>query len=62
MVLAYPVSSNEAIEIVAKRSWRPCEIESCCLKFGNANRSTLDEAYRTALRLEAYQKNVGSEL
>src|SRR5688572_15332740 len=57
VVLAYPVPSNETTQIIAKDSFlEAMRDRELSLKVREREPKTLDEAYRTALRLEAYQR------
>ena len=57
VVLAYPVPSNETTQIIAKDSFlEALRDRELSLKVREREPQTLDEAYRTALRLEAYQR------
>ena len=57
VVLAYPVPSNETTQIIAKDSFlEAMRDRELSLKVREREPKNLDEAYRTALRLEAYQR------
>src|SRR5688572_12294603 len=62
VVLAYPVPSNETTEIVARDAFlEAMRDRELSLKVREREPKTLDEAYRTALRLEAYQRTMESD-
>src|SRR5688572_2847956 len=57
VVLAYPVPSNETTQIIAKDAFlEAMRDRELSLKVREREPKNLDEAYRTALRLEAYQR------
>ena len=57
VVLAYPVPSNETTQIIARDAFlEAMRDRELSLKVREREPKTLDEAYRTALRLEAYQR------
>lgn len=57
VVLAYPVPSNETTEIVARDAFLEAIADrELSLKVREREPKTLDEAYRIALRLSAYQQ------
>src|SRR6218665_1699199 len=58
VVLAYPVPTNETTEIIAKDAFiEALRDRELALKTREREPKSLDEAYRTALRLEAYQRS-----
>ena len=62
VVLAYPVPSNETTEIIARDAFlEAMHDRELSLKVREREPKTLDEAYRTALRLEAYQRTTEQE-
>jgi len=62
VVLAYPVPSNETTEIVAKDAFlEAIRDRELSLKVREREPKTIDEAYRTALRLSAYQQTADLE-
>src|SRR5688572_9392967 len=62
VVLAYPVPSNETTQIIAKDSFlEAMRDRELSLKVREREPKTLDEAYRAALRLEAYQRTTDSD-
>lgn len=55
MVLAYPVPSNETTAIISRDAFlEAMRDRELALKVREREPKTLDETYRTALRLEAY--------
>jgi len=57
VVLAYPVPSNETTAIIARDAFlEAMRDRELSLKVREREPKNLDEAYRTALRLEAYQR------
>jgi transposase InsO family protein/predicted aspartyl protease len=57
VVLAYPVPSNETTQILARDAYlEAMRDRELSLKVREREPKTIDEAYRTALRLEAYQQ------
>ena len=57
VVLAYPVPSNETTEILARDAFlEAMRDRELSLKVREREPKTLDEAYRSALRLEAYRR------
>src|SRR5678816_4184140 len=62
VVLAYTVPSNETTQIIAKDSFlEAMRDRELSLKVREREPKNLDEAYRTALRLEAYQRTNDSD-
>jgi len=62
VVLAYPVPSNETTEIIARDAFlEAMHDRELSLKVREREPKSLDEAYRTALRLEAYQRTTETE-
>src|SRR5678815_3686304 len=62
VVLAYPVPSNETTQIIAKDAFlEAMRARELSLKVREREPKNLDEAYRTALRLEAYQRTNDSD-
>ena len=59
VVLAYPVPTNETTEIIAKDAFlEAMRDRELSLKVREREPKSLDEAYRTALRLEAYRSTM----
>lgn len=57
VVLAYPVPTNETTQIIAKDAFlEAIRDRELSLKVQEKEPKSLDEAYRTALRLEAYRR------
>jgi len=62
VVLAYPVPSNETTQIIARDAFlEAMRDRELSLKVREREPKSLDEAYRTALRLEAYQRTTDAD-
>ena len=62
VVLAYPVPANETTQIIAKDAFlEAMRDRELSLKVREREPKTIDEAYRAALRLEAYQRTADAD-